>query len=223
MNMIKDKKSELLSAYQFRHACKNFNTDLKISDDDFQFILETARLSPSSFGLEPWKFVVVQEKALRDQLKPIAGGAQRQIPTSSHLVFILAKRASELTFDSEYVTHMMSNIQQMPEEVVTFVSSVYKMFTEVELENNAQWIHEWACKQSYIAMANMMTAAAHIGIDSCPIEGIDREKVTSLFHDEGIIDKNEFGVACLVAFGYRTEDPKRSKTRQSLEDIVVWK
>ena len=221
--MLTHKKNEILNAYQFRHACKNFNNDLTISDDDFQFILETARLSPSSFGFEPWKFVVVQEAALRDRLKPIAGGAQRQIPTASHLVFILAKRASELTFDSKYITHMMSTIQQMPEEIVTFVSSMYKMFTEVELENNTQLIYEWACKQSYIAMANMMTAAAQIGIDSCPIEGIDREQVTTLFHEEGIIDKNEFGVACLVAFGYRTEDPKRPKTRQSLEDIVVWR
>ncbi|MDQ1234134.1 nitroreductase [Paenibacillus sp. SORGH_AS306] len=222
MNTTEEKKNEILSAYQFRHACKNFKTDLQIADHDFQFILETARLSPSSFGFEPWKFVVVQEKELRDKLKPIAAGAQRQIPTSSHLVFILAKRASELTFDSAYITHMMSNIQQMPDGVATFVSNMYKLFTEVELENNAQLMHEWACKQSYIAMANMMTAAAQIGIDSCPIEGIDREKVASLFHDEGIIDKHEFGVACLVAFGYREEEPKRPKMRQPLEEIVVW-
>lgn len=72
-------------------------------------------------------------------------------------------------------------------------------------------------------MGNMMTAAAQIGIDSCPIEGIDREKVSELFAEEGIIQNNEFGVTCLVAFGYRLEEPKRPKTRQNLNDIVVWR
>lgn len=223
MSIIEDKKNEILSAYQFRHACKVFDTNQKISDENFLFILETGRLSPSSFGLEPWRFVVVQEQELREKLKPVAGGAQRQLPTSSHLLFILARRESELKFDSEYVTKLMKEVQKMPEEVVKFVSNMYRMFTEIELENNEQLIYEWACKQSYIAMGNMMTAAAQIGIDSCPVEGIDREKVASIFHDEGIMNKHEFGVACLVAFGYRSEDPHRQKTRQSIEEIVVWR
>ncbi|WP_235550202.1 nitroreductase family protein, partial [Paenibacillus sp. Soil724D2] len=68
------KKQEILKAYQLRRACKAFDTNKKISDEDFHFILETGRLSPSSFGFEPWKFVVIQNAALREKLKPVSGG-----------------------------------------------------------------------------------------------------------------------------------------------------
>ncbi|WP_025679339.1 NAD(P)H-dependent oxidoreductase [Paenibacillus massiliensis] len=217
------RKQEILKAYQFRHACKSFDINRTISDDDFEFILETGRLSPSSFGLEPWKFVVVQDATLREKLKPVTPGAQGQLPTASHLLFVLARKENGLRFDSPHVTRMMKDIQRMPDDIAQFVSRMYNKFTEVELGGDGQLMYEWACKQSYIAMGNMMTAAAQVGIDSCPIEGIDREKVCELFVEEGIIDDNEFGVACLVAFGYRLEEPKRPKTRQSLNDIVVWR
>jgi nitroreductase len=69
----------------------------------------------------------------------------------------------------------------------------------------------------------MMTAAAQIGIDSCPIEGFDKKQVTAILQNEGIINDNDFGVACMVAFGYRQEDPKLPKTRQNLDEIVEWR
>ncbi|MFM9277479.1 NAD(P)H-dependent oxidoreductase [Paenibacillus jiagnxiensis] len=221
--ITENKKQEILKAYQFRHACKVFDTSKKISDDDFHFILETGRLSPSSFGLEPWKFVVIQEAALREKLRPVCGGAQGQLPTASHFVIILARRRGGLRSDSDHVIKMMKDIQHMPEEVVQFASRIYKSFIETELEDNDRLIFEWACKQTYIALGNMMTAAAQIGIDSCPIEGFDQKQVTSILQQEGIINSNEFGVACMAAFGYRQDDPKRPKARQHLEDIVVWR
>jgi nitroreductase len=217
------KKQEILKAYQFRHACKAFDTNKKISDEDFHFILETGRLSPSSFGFEPWKFVVIQDAALREKLKPVSGGAQGQLPTASHFVVILARREEGLRHDSVHVNKMMKDIHHMPEEVVQGLSGFYKSFVETELEDNDRLIFEWASKQTYIALGNMMTAAAQIGIDSCPIEGFDKKQVTSILQNEGIINANDFGVACMVAFGYRQEDPKRPKTRQNLDEIVEWR
>ena len=208
------KKQEILKAYQFRHACKEFDTNKKISDEDFHFILETGRLSPSSVGFEPWKFVVIQDAALREKLKPVSGGAQGQLPTASHFVVILARRKEGLRHDSVHVIKMMKDIHHMPEEVVQDFSGFYKSFVETELEDNDRLIFEWASKQTYIALGNMMTAAAQIGIDSCPIEGFDKKQVTTILQNEGIINGNDFGVACMVAFGYRQEDPKRPKTRQ---------
>lgn len=215
------KKQEILKAYQFRHACKSFDTNKKISDEDFHFILETGRLSPSSFGFEPWKFVVIQDAALRGKLRPVSGGAQGQLPTASHIVIILARKG--LKHDSAYVIKMMKEIQHMPDEVAQLVSGFYKLFVETDLENNDRLIFEWASKQTYIAMGNMMTAAAQIGFDSCPIEGFDQKQVTSILQKEGIINGNDFGVACMVAFGYRQDDPKRPKARQTLEEIVEWR
>ncbi|ALC83910.1 MULTISPECIES: NAD(P)H-dependent oxidoreductase [Bacillus] len=217
------KKQEILKAYQFRHACKVFDTNKKISDEDFHFILETGRLSPSSVGLEPWKFVVIQDAALREKLKPVSGGAQGQLPTASHFVVILARRKEGLRHDSVHVVKMMKDIHHMPEEVVQNLSGFYKSFVETELEDNDRLIFEWASKQTYIALGNMMTAAAQIGIDSCPIEGFDKKQVTAILQNEGIIDGNDFGVACMVAFGYRKEDPKRPKARQNLNEIVEWR
>lgn len=220
---MESKKQEILKAYQFRHACKAFDTNKKISDEDFHFILETGRLSPSSFGFEPWKFVVIQDAALREKLKSVSGGAQGQLPTASHFVVILARREEGLRHDSVHVIKMMKDIHHMPEEVVQGFSDFYKSFVETELEDNDRLIFEWASKQTYIALGNMMTAAAQIGIDSCPIEGFNKKQVTAILQNEGIIKANDFGVACMVAFGYRQEDPKRPKTRQNLDDIVEWR
>ncbi|MGG2066884.1 NAD(P)H-dependent oxidoreductase [Bacillus sp. S14(2024)] len=221
MIRAESKKQEILKAYQFRHACKVFDINKKISDEDFHFILETGRLSPSSVGLEPWKFVVIQDATLREKLKPVSGGAQGQLPTASHFVVILARQ--DLRHDSAYVMKMMKDIHHMPEDVVQHLSGFYKSFVETALEDNDRLIFEWASKQTYIALGNMMTAAAQIGIDSCPIEGFDKKQVTAILQDEGIINGNDFGVSCMVAFGYRQEDPKRPKTRQSLDEIVEWR
>ena len=78
--ITENKKQEILKAYQFRHACKTFDTNKKISDEDFHFILETGRLSPSSFGFEPWKFVVIQDASVREKLRPVSGGARDNCP-----------------------------------------------------------------------------------------------------------------------------------------------
>jgi nitroreductase len=77
-------KQEILDAFWFRHACKEFDDSRKLNAEDFQFILETARLSPSSFGLEPWKFLVVQNPLLREKLAACTWGGQKQLPTGSH-------------------------------------------------------------------------------------------------------------------------------------------
>ncbi|CAN7363762.1 NAD(P)H-dependent oxidoreductase [Paenibacillus sp. LjRoot153] len=216
------KKQEILKAYQFRHACKAFDTNKKISDEDFRFILETGRLSPSSFGFEPWKFVVIENTTLREKLKPVSSGALGQLSTASRFVIILARKKEGLSHDSAHVIKMLKDIQHMPEEIIEGYSGFYKSFVEAAFENNDRLIFEWASKQTYIALGNMMTAAAQIGIDSCPIEGFDNKQVNSILQNEDIINDNDFGVACMVAFGYRQEDPKRPKTRQNLDDIVEW-
>ena len=81
---------------------------------------------------------------------------------------------------------------------------------------------DWAAKQAYIALGNMMTTAAMLGIDSCPVEGFKAKEVEKIAADLLGVDTETFGVAVMVAFGYRTADPEREKTRQNMEDIVTW-
>ena len=84
-------------------------------------------------------------------------------------------------------------------------------------------LFDWASKQTYIALGNMMTAAALVGIDSCPIEGFHQEKVEKLLQDKFDIDTTKYGLSYMVAFGYRKEDPARPKSRRAFDSIVTWK
>ena len=215
-------KNDILGAFEFRHACKQFDPEKKISDEDFHLILETGRLSPSSFGFEPWRFVVIQNPALRERLKAVTWGGQGQLPTASHYVAILCRK-SDMRFDSPFIDHFMRDVQQMPEESVQRKRGYFKTFQEndFKLLESPRALFDWACKQAYIALGNMMTAAALIGIDSCAIEGYDQAAVEGVLVDAGAMDAEHFGLAVMVAFGYRVA-PQAPKTRQRLEDVTVW-
>ena len=111
-------KNKIIEAYNYRHACKVFDVDKKISDEDFSFILETARLSPSSFGFEPWKFLIVQNMDLREKLKLVAWGAQGTLPTASHFIVILARKQKTMNYNSQYIKHMMQDVHHLPDDVI---------------------------------------------------------------------------------------------------------
>jgi nitroreductase len=83
-------------------------------------------------------------------------------------------------------------------------------------------LFDWACTQTYIPLANMLTVTALLGIDSFPIEGFNRESLEKILAEEKVLDKEHFGVACMAAFGYRLADPKRAKTRRSLNEVEKW-
>lgn len=100
----------IMDAFHFRHATKQFDPQKKVSKEDFETILESGRLSPSSLGLEPWKFVVIQDQALRDELKAHSWGAAKQLDTASHFVLIFARK--NVTSRSPYVQHMLRDIKK---------------------------------------------------------------------------------------------------------------
>lgn len=218
-------KQQMISALNFRHATKKFDPTKKISDDDFRFILEAGRLSPSSIGLEPWKFVVVQSKELREKLLPVTWGGQGQLPTASHFVLILARTIKDTKYDSVYLKNHMRNIKNMPEDIIAKAKERYKSFQESDLHllDNERTMLDWAGKQTYIALANMMTAAAMIGIDSCPIEGFQYDAVHAILEKEGLLEDGHLDISVMAAFGYRQEDPKRPKTRKAFDQVVEWR
>lgn len=223
MNNVTLNKNEILSAYQFRHATKEFDNTKKISEADFNFILETGRLSPSSFGFEPWRFVVVQNPEIREKIRTNAWGAQKQLPTASHFVIILSRLPKDMMVGSEHINRMMENVQELPQQVQEGKGKVYDKFLREDfgLVGNDRAMFEWGSRQTYIALGNMMTSAAMIGIDSCPIEGFDKAKVEQMLAEEGIMDADHYGVSCMVAFGYRLNEP-RSKTRRCAEEVIQW-
>lgn len=215
-------KQAVLDAFSFRHATKAFDPEKKISDADFDYILETGRLSPSSVGYEPWKFVILQNPDIREKLREVSFGAQGQLPTASHMIIILARKNA--TPQSDYVQHLLKNIKQVPEDTMCDMVKAYTQFQEVDINiyESERALFDWASKQTYIALGNMMTSAAMIGIDSCPIEGFNYEKATLILEEAGILDSENFGISVMAAFGYRAEEPHREKVRQPIEDVVEW-
>ncbi len=216
-------RKQILDAFNFRHACKSFNAEKKIAEEDFSFILESARLSPSSFGFEPWKFLVIQNPVLREKIKPVCWGAQGQLSTASHFVIILARKESGMHYGSPYIQDHMRTVSHLPDDVIKMKGDFYRDFqtSDFKLTESPRAMFDWSCKQTYIALGNMMSVAAQIGIDSCPMEGFDREKLEPILVEEGLLDTTEFGVSVMVAFGYREHAPY-PKTRHSEEAVIEW-
>jgi len=216
-------KQEILSAFLFRHACKEFDPAKKIPEEDFLFILETGRLSPSSLGFEPWKFLVVQDPVLREKLKDGAWGATIKLDTASHFIVCLTMKAPLIRYNSPYILDFMSGVQKWEGELLENRKKIIENFQKVDfgLETDEK-LFEWASKQCYIALANMLTSAAMIGIDSCPIEGFNRKNTERVLKEQFGIDTDQYGISYMTAFGYRIRDP-RPKTRRPLNEVVIFK
>ena len=203
-----------MQAMTFRHACKKFDPTRQIPADDFQQILEFGRLSPSSCGMEHWHFVVVQTPELREQLREACWG-QPQITESSHVVVILAKTAAVEPY-SAYVQRLFGR-RGLPTEAEQAYLARYAAHNDSEIKPYLNTF-AWSSKQCYIALANMMTGAASMGIDSCPIEGFSKPGVEELL----AVDTSQYGAAVVVTFGYRAgEQP--AKLRQPLADLVEYR
>lgn len=204
----------IIDALSFRHACKKFNPDKKISRPDMETILEAARLSPSSFGMEAWKFLVLSSPEIREKLRP-ACWDQAQVTDSSHVVVILA-RPNLVLPDSDWVKAGFAR-RQLPEDATLAYIQRYKWYVETEVFPRMS-LYAWCCKQCYIALANMMTAAAAMGIDSCPMEGFEKEKVEAVLD----IDTDQYEVAVLLALGYRAGE-QTPRLRHGPEMVVEYR
>ena len=212
---------QILEILNFRHACKEFDSSKKISDSDFEIILKGGQLSPSSMGIEPWKFLVIQNESLREELATVSWGGKKQIPSCSHLVILLSRMPKELKHDSSYIHHLLTEVKQMPQEAVENFKGVVKMIEDTRFQNNEKALLNYSCLQTYIAAANMMTVSAMQQIDSCAMGGYDQKAVEEILIKHNLLDKDEFYLTLMIAFGYRINEPT-PKTRQSLNDLVVW-
>ena len=217
------KNETIIEAYNFRHACKKFDSAKIIPTEDFSTILETGRLSPSSFGFEPWKFLVIQNPELKEKLFPVSWGAQNSLNGASHFVIILARKKADMIYTSDYISNFMADTQQLSAEVAAGRKNVFEAFqkNDFDLLESDRSIFDWASKQTYIVLGNMLTAAALLGIDSCPIEGFNRKAVEDILVKEQILDIEHFGVSVMAGFGYRLEEPY-PKTRQKIDSVVQW-
>ena len=203
------KKEELTDTLYFRHACKLFDEEKKIPFDDLNFILEAGRLSPSSFGMEPWHFYVIRKKEFKESLQSACWN-QPQITSCSDLIVITAKVDEPVR--KEYYEQMFAR-RALSHVMLEKYLKVYQQYID-----GLHSVYSWSAKQCYIAATNMMTYAAMIGIDSCPIEGYEKEKVEEILH----LNTTKEQLALIVALGYRANKP-REKIRLPFDKIVTFK
>jgi nitroreductase len=204
-------QNDFTKAMDFRHACKVFDENKKISDEEIHYILEAGRKSPSSFGMEAWKFLVITNEELKAKLRPFCWD-QVQITSCSHLVIILA--GIENAKVESGMPKKRFTRRDMPQETLNFYMDIYAKHLKKTLSSDEN-IYAWTAKQSYIALGNMMTAAAFIGIDSCPIEGFEKENVEEVLG----LDTSKYQVAVIVPFGYRTNE-QSSQLRLPFNEVV---
>lgn len=229
-DITQDIQAQIIDAFNFRHATKVFDADRKIDERTFATILEAARLSPTSFGHEPFKILMIQSQDKRELFREFSWGANGmmsgttgQLGTASHFGIILASTGKTMTAGSDYLQDHYRNVKHLPDEVIEIFNGAYGKFqTSDHGITTDRQITDWSGKQAYIVLANMMTAGALLGIDSCPIEGFDMERTTQTLQDHFQIDGTAWKPAVMFAFGYRAKDPEFPKTRRSMDDTVSW-
>jgi len=204
-------KNDFSKAMDFRHACKVFDETKKISDDEMKFILEAGHKSPSSFGMEAWKFLVITNEDLKAKLRP-ACWDQVQVTSCSHLVVVLAGIDS-VKVETGIPKQRFAR-RNMPADKLDFYLGLYAGHLKDVLSTDEN-IYSWTVRQTYIAAGNMMTSGAFIGVDSCPIEGYDKEAVEKILN----LDTTKYQLSMVLPFGYRINE-QSSQQREAFEDVV---
>ena len=213
-------RQQALDIFRRRVSTRYYDPARKISAEDFAAILDFGRLSPSSVGSEPWKFLVIQNQGLREKIKPVAWGMQATIAEASHLVILLAKKHAR--YDSPFFSELMDRRGFTPEQRAAALER-YRSFQthDIAIADNERALFDWASKQSYIALANMLTGAAMLGIDSCAVEGMDYAAMEHILAQAGLLDPAEYGVSVAATFGYRARDIQ-PKPRRDAAETVAW-
>ncbi|MGN6136300.1 MAG: NAD(P)H-dependent oxidoreductase [Aureliella sp.] len=190
--------SNLIERLAWRYAVKQFDPNLQITDETWNAIEQSLMLAPSSFGLQPWRFLVVTDPALKAQLPAISWN-QTQPRDCSHMVILAARKS----LDEEYVERFIESVavtRNVPRESLTGYSRV---ILKSVIQAEGQHL-EWNARQVYLALGQLMMAASIVGVDSCPMEGIDMTAYDRLFHLEG----TPYTTVVACALGYRSETDK---------------
>jgi nitroreductase len=204
----------LLRQLKWRYAVKKFDAGRKIPADVWGALEETLVLTPSSFGLQPWKFFVVDNPELRKRLQPVAWN-QAQITEAARLVVFAVKKDLNAADVRRFIERTAA-VRGVPADSL---SAYQKMMEGTLAARSPQAIHDWSARQAYIALGNFMTAAAVLGVDACPMEGFDPAKFDEIL---GLPQKGYAAVVAATA-GYRAADDKYAqapKVRFPKEDVV---
>ncbi len=190
----------LLEQLNWRYATKIFDPSRKIPSETITALEDALVLAPSSFGLQPWKFIVVGDQAIKDQMPAISWN-QTQPKDCSHMV-VLAMQQGFNRGDVGRFIDRMAEARDVSAESLAGYEEFAGGF--VDGANKEGWIDAWSKNQVYIAIGQLMAAAAMLGVDACPMEGIQPASYDKLLGLEGTGYTSVLG----CALGYRSEDDK---------------
>lgn len=207
---------QLVDALNWRYATKKFDPAKKIPDDVWHALEQSLVLSPSSIGLQPWKFFVVTDQAKKNELRAASYG-QAQTSDCSHFVVFTVRRGIDAEHVERHIARMIEVNNVAPESLAKFRAMTMKNLDKARAEGT---LDMWQEHQVYIALGKFMAAAAVLAVDTCPMEGIDQGKM-----DESLgIAGTPYSTAVACAAGYRLPDDKYAsmkKVRFKPEDVIV--
>ena len=207
--------STFLQNQNWRYATKKFDATKKITTEDLNTLKEAIRLSSSSYGLQPYKVVIVENPELRAKIQPVAWG-QSQIVDASHLI-VFANRTTINDTEIDAFFENTSKTREIPMEVLSGYQGFMKGKIN-ELSEDAQNI--WNSKQTYLALGNLLNAAAELKIDVTPMEGFDPAQVNEILG----FTKLGLNASLIAPIGYRSEDDATQhlkKVRKSNEELFI--
>lgn len=204
-----------LDKQNWRYATKKFDAAKKISESDLDFLKEAVRLSASAFGLQLYKVIIVENPEIKAQLLPAAYG-QSQIIDASHL-FIFANQTNVGDAEIDAYLKNTSEIRELPIDALTGYGNYMKGYVN-PIPEDAKDV--WTAKQTYIALGNLLSAAAELNIDATPMEGFNAAAFNAVLG----LDKLNLNAAVIAPVGYRHEEDAtqhHKKVRKSNDDLFI--
>jgi nitroreductase len=206
--------AELLAALHFRYATKQFDPARQISAETWEVLEQALVLAPSSFGLQPWKFIVINDPELRARLRQHSWG-QSQITDASRLVVFTTR--TDLTEPD--VDRFMNRLAAVQERDPATLDGYRNIVVSFAAAMNREARHAWNARQTYIALGQFMTAAAVVGVDTCPIEGFDPAGYDEVLELAG----SGYATSVACAAGYRSTADKYAaspKARYPIGELI---
>lgn len=204
----------IIKSLNWRYAAKTFDPNKKITQEELNTILESGRLSPSSFGIEAWKFIVVENPEVRTKLRA-ASWDQTKVTDASHLIVIAYRTDGE-----KIAPELLERIAKIQDIDVSTLAG-FKQMLEGAITNkkNDGSLESWIKAQAYIPFGIMAETAALLGIDTCPMEGFMPDQVDAIL---GLKEKNLHSVT-MLAVGHRSAEDQaaqKPKVRRSFDEVV---
>jgi len=205
----------LVTQLNWRYATKQFDPSRKIPADVWAALEKALVVTPSSFGLQPWKFIVVTDQAVKQRLVAASWNQSQPADCSHHVVFAARKTLGEAEID-RFLDSTVAVRGGSRDALAGYRGMMVGFSAKAAKEG---WIHEWAVRQTYIAIGNFMTSCAVIGVDACPMEGIAANEYDKILGLEG----GEFVTVVACAAGYRAESDKYAqlpKVRLAADEVI---